>query len=156
MSAPLAYDGTYLKSISGISKICCMICCLLGFLCIVCSSVQLHNFRGCFYNVIVGLSFLFSGCMLLARLFQVWQRKFLTFNAVKYELYVNVVLACCCFIGGCVSISLDVVAYTVATFFIFLAFSFYTFDAYLCYRIYRQCDAQTQTQTQIPTQPQMA
>ncbi|XP_075157180.1 uncharacterized protein LOC142230422 isoform X2 [Haematobia irritans] len=87
--------------------------------------------------------------MLLARLFQVWQRKFLTFNAIKYELYLNIILACLSFIGGCVSISLDVIAYTIATFFIFLAFSFYTFDAYLCYRIHRQCDAQTQTQPQI-------
>ncbi|KAI8116379.1 hypothetical protein FF38_01129 [Lucilia cuprina] len=150
MSAPLAYDATYLKSISGILKICCMICCFLGFLCIVCSSVHLHNFRGCFYNTCVIVAFICTLLVLLARLYQLWQRKFYKFNAVKYEFYLHVFLAFTCFTAGCVTISLDVLSYTIATFFAFLAFSFYVFDAYLGYRLNRLCDAQTQTTPQPP------
>lgn len=91
------------------------ICCFLGFLCIVCSSVYWHNFRGSFYNFCVIVSFICTLLVLLARLFQLWQRKFYNFNAVKYEFYLHVFLAILCFTAGCVSISLDVLAYTIAT-----------------------------------------
>lgn len=91
------------------------ICCFLGFLCIICSSVHLHNFRGCFYNICVIVAFVCTLLVLLARLFQLWQRKFYKFNAVKYEFYLHVFLAFTCFVAGCFTISLDVLSYTIAT-----------------------------------------
>ena len=91
------------------------LCCFLGFLCIVSSSVQLNNFRGCFYNICVIFAFICTLLVLLARLFQLWQRKFCQFNAVKYEFYLHAFLAFTCFTAGCVTVSLDMLSYSIAT-----------------------------------------
>uniref|UniRef100_A0A1A9WL72 MARVEL domain-containing protein n=1 Tax=Glossina brevipalpis TaxID=37001 RepID=A0A1A9WL72_9MUSC len=64
------------------------------------------------------------------------------------EYYLHVFLAVACFIAASTTISLDVTAYTIATFFALLAFSFYALDAYLGYRLSHQRDAQTQTEPQ--------
>uniref|UniRef100_A0A1B0FLZ4 MARVEL domain-containing protein n=1 Tax=Glossina morsitans morsitans TaxID=37546 RepID=A0A1B0FLZ4_GLOMM len=148
MSTEFKYDASYLKSISGVLKISCLTCCFFGFICILCSSVHLHNFRACFYNTIVLFAFVCTSSVLGARLFQLWQHKFYIFNAVKCEYYLHVFLAFACFIAASTTISLDVTAYTIATFFALLAFSFYALDAYLGYRLSRQRDVQTQTEPQ--------
>ncbi|XP_037938908.1 uncharacterized protein LOC119672030 [Teleopsis dalmanni] len=145
MSGSYAYDSSYLRTIFGILRICTLLCSLIGFNCIIFSSVPVHNFRGCFYISVAVFGYCCSTVVLLARLFQVWERKFHNFQAFKYETYLHSFLAVAFFIASALSLSLAVVTYSVATFFGYLTSCFYAADAYLSYRQSRICNVATQT-----------
>lgn len=89
--------------------------CFLGFICIVSSSVQASNFRACFYNTIIWLSFLATSILAGMHLFHIGRETIFKLNARKFECCVNAGLAFGCFIAAAVTVSLDVAAYAAAT-----------------------------------------
>ncbi|ALC48937.1 CG12730 [Drosophila busckii] len=143
MSASHGNDRKYLRSIEGLSKITCLLCGFIGFLCIVCSSVRLSNFRGCFYLVIVLIGFGVTLTLLLSRYLrcgQSWQC-----NMSRWSLSTHAALALGHFIASGLVLSLDIGAYTAAAFFGLTIFSINALEGYGSYRRSRQRDVSTQT-----------
>ncbi|TDG42299.1 hypothetical protein AWZ03_011276 [Drosophila navojoa] len=143
MSVNHDYDRKYLRSIRGISKIVCLLCAFIGFLCIVCSSVRLSNYRGCFYIIVVLLGFAVTLTLLLCRylrLGQSWR-----WNSASWSLGVHASLAITHFLASNFVLGLSVNAYTAAAFFGLTIFSINGLEAYSCYKRTCQRDVATQT-----------
>ncbi|KAH8416386.1 hypothetical protein KR222_001190, partial [Zaprionus bogoriensis] len=136
-------DRKYLRSIEGLAKITCLLCAFVGILCIVCSSVRLSNFRGCFYLVVALLGFVATLGLLLARYLRLGQSW--SCNPSRWSLGVQATLALSHFIASGLVLSLDIGSYTAAAFFGLTIFSINALEAYGSYRRSRQRDVATQT-----------
>ncbi|XP_023175904.2 uncharacterized protein LOC111602825 [Drosophila hydei] len=143
MSVNHDYDRKYLRSLRGISKIICLLCGFIGFLCIVCSSVRLSNFRGCFYIIVVLLGFVVTLTLVLCRYLRLGQNW--RWNSTAWSLRVHATLALTHFIASGFVLGLSVGAYTAAAFFGLTIFSINSLEAYGCYKRTCQRDVATQT-----------
>ncbi|EDW65893.1 uncharacterized protein [Drosophila virilis] len=143
MSVNDDHDRKYLRSIGGLSKITCLLCGFIGFLCIVCSSVRLSNFRGCFYMIVALLGCLTTLTLLVCRYLRLGQSW--SCDATIWSLGVHATLALAHFIASGLVLALDIGAYTAAAFFGLTVFSINGLEAYSCYKRSRQRHVATQT-----------
>ncbi|EDV92160.1 uncharacterized protein LOC6566166 [Drosophila grimshawi] len=143
MSVNRDNDRKYLRSIGGLCKIACLLCGFIGFLCIVCSTVRLSNFRGCFYLVVIVLGFVTTLTLLFCRYLRIGQSW--NFNATLWSLGVHTALALSHFVASGLVLALDIGAYTAAAFFGLTIFSINALEAYSYYKRSRQRDVATQT-----------
>ncbi|KAH8338845.1 hypothetical protein KR074_003918, partial [Drosophila pseudoananassae] len=167
MAGSQDYDRQYLRSMSGLCKVACLLCSFIGFLCIACGPVRISNFRGSFYLVVVSLGFVATLVLLLARYLRLWERQCRRCDPVIWSLAVHSSLALGYFTASGLVLSLDIGAYTVGAvskplawprfgslrsetirilqFFGLTVFSLNGLEAYANYRRSRQRDVATQT-----------
>ena len=93
-------------------------CCLAGILCILCSTVRVHNFRGAFYLAVGVLSCFATTLLLLLHIF-VWchqqhQQQFYKIDFIKYETYLYMFLSCMQFLAASIAVTLDMTSYSMA------------------------------------------
>ncbi|KAH8266796.1 hypothetical protein KR026_000895, partial [Drosophila bipectinata] len=145
MAGSQDYDRQYLRSMSGLCKVACLLCSFIGFLCIACGPVRISNFRGSFYLVVVSLGFVATLVLLLAQYLRLWERQCRRCDPVIWSLAVHSSLALGYFTASGLVLSLDIGAYTVGAFFGLTVFSLNGLEAYANYRRSRQRDVATQT-----------
>ncbi|KAH8420377.1 hypothetical protein KR009_009708, partial [Drosophila setifemur] len=171
MSGTQDYDRQYLRSMSGLCKVACLVswttnifpppffhlfstafpqppkqlCSFIGLLCIACGPVRVSNFRGSFYLAVVSAGFIATLVLLLCRYLRLWQKQYCRCDPTIWSLGVHLALAIAYFTASGLVLSLDIGAYTAAAFFGLTAFSINGLEAYANYRRSRQRDMATQT-----------
>ncbi|XP_053692274.1 plasmolipin-like [Sabethes cyaneus] len=128
-------DPAYVRTISGIIKIVCIVLNHIGFICIEVSSFRYHS-RGSFFNTVAMIGFWFTCIMLVFYLFHVCE-KFHKIPWLKIVMYFCAAWALVYMLASSFAAATNVKAFQAAAFFGYCAMIAYGYDAFLKYKAVR-------------------